>query len=202
MRKEIIIIGAGGHGKVVADIAECMGYKRINFLDDSDTFNPRVVGKTDEFERYIKKADFFVAIGNSKVREKLFRQLADKGADIATLIHPNAAVSKSAKIGAGVAVMAGAVINADSIIGNGVIVNTCSSVDHDCVVGDFCHIAVGAHICGTVTVGRHTWVGAGATVINNVNICADCMIGAGAVVVKNIDRTGLYKGLPAVWEEK
>lgn len=202
MKKEIIIIGAGGHGKVVADIAELVGYKKINFLDDSDNFNPRVIGKTDDFEKYIKKADFFVAIGNSKVRERITKKLTDNGANVATLIHPMAAVSKSAKIGKGVAVMAGAVINADSIIGDGAIVNTCASVDHDCVIGDYCHIAVGAHICGTVTVGRHTWVGAGATVINNVNICADCMIGAGAVIVKNIDASGVYKGLPAVLSVK
>lgn len=197
MHRRLIIVGAGGHGRVAADVAESMGYKKISFLDDMPSDNRRVIGRTAEFEKYIKRADFFVAIGNSDVREKLLLQMENRGAEVVTLIHSQAVVSKSVKIGTGSIVMPGAVINANSLIGKGVIVNTCSSVDHDCVVESFCHIAVGAHICGTVNIGEHTWIGAGATVINNIDICERCMIGAGAVVVKDIGGTGLYKGFPA-----
>lgn len=199
MKDKLVIIGASGHGKVVADVAALTGkYKEIVFLDDADhsqQLGDKYLGKSELALNMINDYEFFVAIGNSKVREKITRQY--KGAEFATLIHPNAVVSPSVKIGKGTVVMAGAVINADSVIGEGVIINTCSSVDHDCSVDDFSHIAVGVHLCGTVNVGKHTWIGAGATVVNNIDICSDCTVGAGAVVIKNIDKIGTYIGVPA-----
>ncbi|MGN0502458.1 MAG: acetyltransferase [Ruminococcus sp.] len=199
MKDKLAIIGASGHGKVVADIAFLSKkYSEIVFLDDKDCleqFGKKYLGKSELAAEMIDDYEFVVAIGNSKVRAMLMNKYSD--AEFATLIHPNAVISKSAKIGRGTVIMAGAVINADSVVGDGVIINTCSSVDHDCVVDDFSHIAVGAHICGTVNMGSHTWIGAGATVINNINVCSDCIIGAGAVVVKNIDNPGIYIGVPA-----
>ena len=195
--KQLVIIGAGGHGRVVKDVAECVGYDNIIFLDDSEKSNPAVVGRTDEFECYINSSDFFVAIGNSEVRERISNILITKGANIVTLIHPMSAVSKSSKIGWGVVVMAGAVVNADSVIGNGVIVNTCASVDHDSIVNEFAHVSVGAHVCGAVTIGKYVWIGAGATIINNISICNDCIVGAGAVVINDIAECGTYVGAPA-----
>ena len=196
--KHLVVIGAGGHGKVVADIARMVGYLEVTFLDDSGC--PAAEGRVLDYVRYLGTADFIVAIGNSAVRQKITEELSNGGAHLVSLVHPRAAVSDSAKIGRGTVVMAGAVINADAVIGDGVIVNTCASVDHDCCVSDYVHIAVGAHICGTVTIGIHTWIGAGATVINNVNICGSCMIGAGAVVVKDIKKSGTYMGVPAGWQ--
>lgn len=199
MKDKLVIFGASGHGKVVADIAalSCK-YEEIVFLDDNDCskrLGDKYLGKSELASNMIDDYEFFVAIGNSKVREKIMQQFS--GAEFATLIHPNAVVSPSVKIGKGTVVMAGAVINAESVIGEGAIINTCASVDHDCNVGDYSHIAVGAHLCGTVNVGKHTWVGAGSTVINNIDVCSECVLGAGAVVVKNIDKAGTYIGIPA-----
>lgn len=189
---KLTIIGASGHGRVVADIARLSGYDAIEFLDDDPSLSTcgsyPVVGKTDE----AADGDFFVAVGNSAIRERL-----SKNRNLITLIHPSAVVAEGVEIGEGTVVMAGAVINSGATIGRGVIVNTSSSIDHDCVVDDYCHVAVGAHLCGTVKVGKNTWIGAGATVINNVNICGGCTIGAGAVVINNIEKPGTYIGIPA-----
>ena len=194
---KLTIIGASGHGKVVADIAKKCGYDDIEFLDDNENIKYcgkyLVVGKTSEFESIDN--DIFVAIGNSKIRKNFIHLLENK--TIPTLIHPNAVIADDVEIGIGSVVMAGAVINSDTVIGDGVIVNTCSSIDHDCEVGNFSHIAVGAHLCGNVKIGKSTWMGAGATVSNNVDICDNCVIGAGAVVVKNINDSGVYIGVPA-----
>ena len=193
----LIIIGAGGHGRVVRDIAVKTGYNQVDFLDDADQCSVPTIGRVADHIKYLDSADFFVAIGNNRVRERLQEEIQQSGASIATLVHPCAVIDPTVKIGIGTVVMAGAVINADAVIGEGVIINTCSSVDHDCVVQAYCHVAVGAHLCGTVTLGQRTFVCAGATVINNISICADCMIGAGAAVVSNLVQPGTYLGVPA-----
>ncbi len=200
MKKTLVVIGAGGHGKVIADIALKTGYKNVLFLDDNfgetECAGCAVAGKTDVFLNYIKH-DFFVAVGNAKIREKFINNLKKNHCKIVKLIHPDAVISRRVKIGAGTAVMAGVVINSDADIGEGCIINTSSSVDHDCRISDYVHIAVGAHLAGNVGVGRSTWIGAGTTVINNIQICPNCMIGAGAAVVKNIDEPGTYVGVPS-----
>ena len=199
--ERLIIIGAGGHGKVVADIAEKIGkYSEIAFLDDGavkDCIGYAVIGKTSEASRYVSDFEFFVAIGKSEIRKKVIEELLACKAVIATLIHPNAVIGKCVSIGRGTVVMAGAVINPAVVIGDGCIINTSSSVDHDSRIGNFVHISVGTHIAGTVEVGDNTFIGAGAVTKNNVSICADCMIGAGAVVVKDISEKGTYVGVPA-----
>ena len=199
--KDLIIIGAGGHGRVIADIAQKLGvYETISFLDDGDakeTMGLPIVGKTFDIEKYVNAGDIFVAIGNSKVRRDFIERLLAMGAKVPTLIHPSAIIGACVEIGVGTAIMAGAVINPCSKIGKGVIINTCSSIDHDCIIGDYCHIAVGVHVAGTVSLGKNVWLGAGATIKNNVNVCEDCMIGAGAVVVKDITESGTYIGVPA-----
>ncbi|MBQ3020230.1 MAG: acetyltransferase [Clostridia bacterium] len=199
--KDLIIIGAGGHGRVIADIAQKLGvYATISFLDDGDlkeTMGLPIVGNTSNVEKYVNAADIFVAIGNSKVRGDFIERLFAMGANVPTLIHPSAIIGACVEIGVGTAIMAGAVINPCSKLGKGVILNTCSSIDHDCIVGDYCHIAVGVHVAGTVNLGEKVWLGAGTTIKNNVSICADCIIGAGAVVVKDITKSGTYIGVPA-----
>ena len=191
----LIVIGASGHGKVVADIAVLNGYEDIVFLDDDESLKEcagfPVIGKSTE----APDGEIFVAVGNPQTRKRLMERYKDRTQPV--LIHPNSAVAGDVKIGSGTVVMAGAVINPGTRIGKGCIVNTSSSIDHDCVVDDFCHISVGAHLCGTVTVGADTWIGAGATVSNNVNICGGCMIGAGAVIIKDIEEEGTYIGVPA-----
>ena len=195
MKNKIVIIGAGGQGRVCADIASLMGYAEILFLDDGDA--PNAVGKINDYPKYLQDADFFVAIGNGVVRRKMQTMLGENGASIATLIHPSATVAQDVRIGKGTAVMAGAVINPGAVVGCGNIINTCASVDHDCRVGNFIHIAVGARICGTVRLEDDSWIGAGAVIIQGLSVCAGCMIGAGAVVVKSITEKGTYLGVPA-----
>lgn len=199
MRK-LVIIGASGHGKVVADIAVQNGYEEILFLDDNPAVKEcggfPVVGTSRNSIEYTEY-DFIVGIGVAQNRKRIQEQLEREGLHITTLIHLSAVVAKSAVIQSGTVVMAGAVINPGAEIGKGCIINTCSSVDHDCIISDYVHVSVGAHIAGSVRIGKCTWIGAGATVINNIEIIEDCMIGAGAVVVKNIERKGIYKGVPA-----
>lgn len=194
-KNRLIIIGAGGHGRVVAEIARLNGYLKIDFLDDFSREN--TIGKVSRFVEFVSKADFFVAIGNSNIRKAIHKQLNEKGANIVSLCHPNSVMSADTVLGKGCVIMAGAIINPNVVIGEGVIINTNSSVDHDCIVGDFSHISVGAKVCGTVNIGECTWIGAGATVINNKKICDLCMVGAGATVVKDICSAGTYIGTPA-----
>lgn len=195
--KRLVIIGASGHGKVVADIARKNGYTDIVFLDDEEKLSQcggySVVGRTREFHEY--KCDIVVAIGSARIREKFQTQI--KPEQLPVLIHPKAYVAENVEIGKGTVVMAGAVINPGARVGQGCIINTGSSVDHDCAISNYVHISVGAHVAGTVSIGDRTWIGAGATVNNNVNICEDCMVGAGAVVIRNIEKTGTYVGVPA-----
>ena len=195
----LVIVGASGHGKVIADIAKLNGYDDIVFLDDDEAVTEcagyPVVGSSCDFTKVEK--DVVIAIGNAKIRSRIQEQYESQGFHLVTLIHPNATVADSAQIGVGSVVMAGAVINPYAKLGKGCIVNTCASVDHDCEVRDYVHVAVGAHLCGTVSVGAYTWIGAGATVSNNISICSECMIGAGTVVVKNIEEAGAYVGVPA-----
>ncbi len=195
--KKLVIIGASGHGRVIADIAELCGYHEIVFLDDDE--NIKNCGKYLVAGTSCRvgdiDSDVVVAIGNSDSRQRISDSVDEKR--LVTLIHPDAVVADDVVFGAGTVVMAGTVVNSGTRTGKGCIVNTSSSVDHDCVLGDFVHIAVGAHVAGTVCIGDRTWIGAGATISNNINICSDCMIGAGAVVVKDIKESGTYVGVPA-----
>ena len=198
--KQLVIIGAGGHGSVIADIARLNGYEQILFLDDACTERADgypVEGKVSNFIKYIEDSDFFIAIGGNATRQKLFGMLTERDAYIATLIHPAAVIGENVKVGKGTAIMAGVVVNPGAFIGDGVILNTCSSVDHDCLVENFAHIAVGAHLCGTVTVGGGAFICSGATVINNVSVGGHVTVGAGAVVIKDITEKGTYVGVPA-----
>ncbi len=192
--KNLIIIGASGHGKVIADIAIKNGYVDIVFLDDDEKIKScagfPVVGKTCEAANMT--GDKFIAIGNAKVREEI-----QSTVKTVTLVHPDAIISRRVEIGLGTVVMAGVVINSDAVIGRGCIINTGASVDHDCMIEDFSHISVGAHVAGTCHIGKGTWIGAGSIVSNNVSICSDCMVGAGAVVINGINEPGTYIGIPA-----
>lgn len=197
--KQLVIIGASGHGKVVADIARRNEYDSILFLDDDESLkccsNYPVVGKSKDFINY--NGNFTVAIGNAETRQHIQESLEAHGKTVVTLIHPNAVIGENVTIGIGTVVMAGTVISPSVKIGKGCIINTCSSVDHDCDIENYVHVAVGAHLAGLCTVGARTWIGAGTTIINNIHICSDCMIGAGAVVVKDIEESGTYVGVPA-----
>ena len=195
--KRLIIIGAGGHGRVAADIAARNGYKEILFLDDDEAVKLcgryPVIGKSEMIGNM--EGDVFVSIGNPAARKALQDSIEDER--LIRLIHPNAVIGEDVAMGNGTIVMAGAVVNPGSKIGKGCIINTCASVDHDCRLGEYVHVAVGAHVAGHVEIGSGTWIGAGATVSNDIRICGGCIIGAGAAVVRNLDENGTYVGVPA-----
>ena len=199
MHKDVIIIGAGGHAKVIADIVRKSGDNLVGFLDDSkeagtEFFDAFILGKTDSYHEYPDK-EFIIAIGNNGIRQKIVEQMRD--VTFYTAIHPTAVIGEGVTIGEGSCVMANAVVNADAKIGKHCIVNTASVVEHDNVISDYVHISPTAALAGTVTVGERTWIGIGAKVKNNTDICADVVVGAGAVVVKNITEGGTYVGVPA-----
>lgn len=201
MKNKLIIIGASGHGKVVADIAIKMNkWESISFLDDDQSIKTsmglEVIGKTAEALMYKDEAVFFVAIGNNGVREKVQAKLIDEGISVVKLIHPNAIIGTDSEIRIGTVVMAGVVINSSTKIGKGCIINSSSSLDHDNIIEDFVHISPGVNMAGTVKVGKGSWIGIGSIISNNVNICGDCNLGAGAVVVKDITKPGTYVGVP------
>ncbi|GEM02113.1 sugar O-acyltransferase, sialic acid O-acetyltransferase NeuD family [Halolactibacillus halophilus] len=201
MKDKLIIIGASGHGKVVADIAIKMNkWQSIAFLDDDESIKAsmglEVIGKTTDVFTYKYEADFFVAIGNNATREKIQEKLIDEGLRVVSLIHPSAVIGTDVEIGIGTAMMAGVVINSSSRIGNGCIINTSSSLDHDNVIEDYVHISPGVRVAGSVRVGKGSWLGIGSVVSNNVSICSGCKVGAGAVVVKDITEPGTYVGVP------
>ena len=199
MARQVVILGVGGHAKVVADIVLSSGDEIIGFLDDREDIREflgfPVLGTCERYVHY-PDAEFVIAIGNAQVREMLAERMAE--VKWYTAIHPTAYVSPlDVAIGSGSVVMPHATINPGAKIGQHCIVNTGAIVEHDNVLEDYVHVSVGAKLCGTVRVGKKTWVGAGAVVRNNVSICGDCMIGAGTVVVKNIVKPGTYVGVPA-----
>lgn len=199
--KKLLIIGASGHGKVVADIAIKMNkWQSIAFLDDDESIKTsmglKVIGKTADAFTYKGEADLFVAIGSNATREKVQEKLIEEGIFVVKLIHPSAVIGTDVEIDMGTVVMAGVVINSSTRIGKGCIINTSSILDHDNVIEDYVHISPGVMTAGSVGIGKGTWLGIGSVVSNNVNICSGCKIGAGAVVVKDITEPGTYVGVP------
>lgn len=140
--KSILILGAGGHGRVVAETAEACGYEKISFLDDhSET----AIGKIGELQRFVKDYEYaFVGIGNNRLRGELQKCLEKAGYKVPTLIHPAAYISKTAEIGAGTIVEPRAIVNAGTVIGTGCIISVGAIVDHDVVLGTNVHVNAGA----------------------------------------------------------
>ena len=192
----LIIIGAGGHGKVIADNGIKNGYTDICFIDDDaigECMGFPIIGTSADIEKFHDgKTDFIVGVGDNAIR----REIALKHqVNWVSLIHPSAQIAFNASVGKGTVVMANAVINACATVGCHCIINTCAVVEHDNVIGDFVHISPSAKLGGTVSIGQSTQIGIGATVSNNISICGNCMIGAGAVVVHDITESGTYVGV-------
>lgn len=199
MNRNVIIIGAGGHGKVIADIVLAAGDNIIGFLDDNIELNSfidfPILGIVSDYKKYTNN-EFIIAIGNADIREKIAVEMDN--ARFYTAIHPTAVISHiNTAIGEGTAVMANAVINPSVSIGKHCIINTAAVVEHDNVIEDFVHVSVGSKLGGTVHIGSKTWIGIGATVKNNIEICSACMIGAGCTVINDLSESGIYVGVPA-----
>lgn len=201
--RELRIIGAGGHGRVVADLAEAAGqWSSICFLDDRFPDG----GRVDDWEVLgglgalaslgDDDAEYLVAIGDNATREAVCTRLQDAGHRLARLIHPSAVISPRARIEPGTVVFAAVVVNIGATIGTGVILNSGCLVEHDCRIGAYSHIAPGALLAGDITVGARAWVGIGASVRNGIRIGADATIGAGAAVVRHVEPGVTIVGVP------
>ena len=202
--KGLLIAGAGGHGKVVAEAAQAMGsWEHIAFVDDrhaqlTEILGLPVLGSIDDAPRFRSEyADAVVAIGNASVRLQVMDRLAAQGFGLPVVVHPSASVSPSAVLGAGTVVFAMAAVNACTVIGRGGIVNTGATVDHDCRIGEGVHVCPGAHVAGDVILDDAVWVGIGASVVNGLHIGRDVIIGAGAAVVSNVEDGVTVAGVPA-----
>ncbi|MHC8408180.1 acetyltransferase [Pseudomonas sp. TMB3-21] len=202
MRK-LAILGASGHGKVVADTAECSGWQNIEFFDDawprmlSNGVWPVVGTGADLLSRLGEYEGVLVAIGLNGVRRKKIDELKASGAHLTVLVHPSSIISRYADVGAGTVIFASSVINAYASVGEGAILNTGCSVDHDCVLGSSVHISPGARLAGGVHIGDESWVGIGASVKQMVNIGTNVIVGAGASVVCDISDNMTVAGVPA-----
>lgn len=197
MMENVIIIGASGHAKVIADIVLLRGHKLIGFLDDNasdQVFGYPVLGRITDAMQYTGGCSFIIGIGNNQTRKKIAETYK---MNWYTAIHPTAVIARDVSIGEGSAVMAGAVINPSVAIGIHCIINTAAVIEHDNNIKDFAHISPHATLCGTVSIGELTHIGAGATVRNNISVCGGCVIGAGAVAARNITVPGTYAGVPA-----
>lgn len=200
----LVVLGAGGHGKVVADCAELTGkYDSVLFLDSQHPQKTAlecwpVEGIPDGLASFVDgNTEFFVAIGNNHARLEWLDRVEDAGGVLATLIHPNAVVSRYSHIAPGTLLLGGAIVNAFSTLSKGCIVNTGASIDHDCTLGDAVHIAPGTRLAGTVQVGKCTFLGVGCAVVPGANIGRDVIIGAGATVISDIPDGVTAVGTPA-----
>jgi len=199
-----MIIGAGGHGKVVADTAACtkqwekIVFSDVRYPELSDVGHWSVICDDNDLTENDKhKYDFIVAIGDNHTRYKLHQELIKKGFNLVNVIHPSAEISDYADIGIGNVIMANVVVNIDVKMGDAGIVNTAATIDHDCLIRDGVHISPGAHLAGQVEVGQHSWIGIGATVKQLIVIGADVTLGAGSVAIENIPDGKKAVGIPA-----
>lgn len=201
--KGLLIAGAGGHGKVVAEAAQAAGWTRIAFVDDrhaqlTEILGWPVLGGIDDAPRFHSEyPDTVVAIGHAETRLRLMDRLAAQGFDLPVVIHPSAWVSPSAELGDGSVVFAMAAVNACTVIGRGGIVNTGATVDHDCRIGEGVHVCPGAHVAGDVMLDDAVWVGIGASVVNGLHVGRNAIIGAGAAVVSDVGEGMTVAGVPA-----
>jgi sugar O-acyltransferase (sialic acid O-acetyltransferase NeuD family) len=185
----LIIIGAGGHGKVVADAAqiECV------FLDASGSADNCIASIAELASVKTEGDSVIVAIGNNEKRLELLSTLDD----LTTVVHPSAVVSKDAVLGLGTVVLAGAIVQPGVVMGRGCIINTGGTVDHDCKLGNGVHVSPGAHIGGDVSIGECSWIGIGASVKNGMIIGNGVIVGAGAAVVSDLPDGVTVVGVPA-----
>lgn len=197
--KHLVVIGAGGHAKVIISTALESGWQIDEILDDNpSTHGTMVLGVPVNGlinMQQIGDRCTVIGIGNTEARRLTAQRLV--GCKFATLVHPQSYVHSSCRLGAGTVVFAGAIIQPDSMVGKHAIVNTSASIDHECVIEHFAQIAPGVQLGGNVVIGEGAFVGIGASVIQNIKIGADTVVGAGAAVTRDLPRGVLAVGVPA-----
>lgn len=202
--QKVVVIGAGGHAKVVIDLLRASGFDVVACADPSaeaaQINGVPVVGDEMEvlpgfYEQGVRHA--FVALGDNRLRQRVAEKVRGLGFQFVNAIGKSAVLSQSVRLGTGCAIMEGAVVNADTQVDDFAIINTNASVDHDCSIGRYAHVAPGCAIAGVVKIGDRAFIGVGARVIPNVRICEDVIVGAGAAVVRDIDIPATWVGVPA-----
>lgn len=199
----LAVLGASGHGKVVADSAELLGWNSVTFFDDAwpplKNNGPWAIAGdiTHLLDRITDFDGVVIAIGNNHIRAEKQKRLGDAGAKLVTLVHPSAVISAYASLGEGVVVFGNAVVNASAVVGAGVIINTGAVIEHDCVIDEFAHVSPNAALAGGVNVGREAWVGACASVRQLLTVGAGAVVGMGAVVTRDVPSGLTVLGSPA-----
>lgn len=202
----VIIIGGGGHARVIADVLRLQGVRILGFteIDDSrKSLTSTVPYLGDDAiigQHHIEEvllANGLGSINDTTARRKIYGTFSEQGYQFAVCIHPSAVIATDARIGEGSQIMAGSVVQPGCDIGRNVIINTRASLDHDCVIGDHVHVAPGVTLSGAVRVAAGAHIGTGATVIQGVTIGEYSMIGAGSVVLKDVADASVVVGVPA-----
>jgi sugar O-acyltransferase (sialic acid O-acetyltransferase NeuD family) len=206
LSKPIIIIGAGGHAKVLIDALKLLGAPILGIsVKDSAKVNSELLGvavicTNGELNQYTPENVLLVnglgGVKDTSQRRKVFKRLKILGYVFSQVFHPSAVISANAVLAEGVQVMAGAIIQAGAKIGENAIINTKTSVDHDCQIGSHVHLAPGVTLCGNVKIGNSVHVGSGATIIQGITVGADCLIGAGTLVRNNVPGGAKVIGVP------
>lgn len=203
MMSSLLIIGGGGHARVLADAALAMRrWEPIAFVDDRPEVSILLtlarVGASADLERLARDyAAAAVGIGDARARLEFLDRCRDLGFALPQIVHPSAVVSPFASLGDGTVVFAQAAVNAGAVLQRGCIVNTGATVDHDCEVGEGVHVCPGTHLAGGVVVGPRAWIGIGASVKQGIRIGSDATVGAGAAVVSNVEARTTVVGVPA-----
>ena len=204
IKKRLLIVGAGGHGRVVAEAATGNGqWHEILFVDDKFPELTRinhwpVIGKITDLKNIFEKGlHLIVAIGENTMRLRLQETGKGIGYEIGVVIHPTAQLSDNSMIGEGSVVLANCIVNTGTSIGRGVILNSASTVDHDNLIGDGVHLSPGVHLGGNVSIGSLSWIGIAATVVHGCTIGENVVAGAGAVVIDNVSDATTVVGVPA-----
>lgn len=201
--KKAVIIGAGPHSSVIAEILlQTKAYEIVGMIDGGSTqpvLGIPVIGDDSMLPQLYESGVryTFVAVGSNRLREKLAHDAVAIGFELINAISPYARVSGYAQLGKGIAVMAGAIINPRAVVEDGAIINTNASVDHDCRVGCYAHIAPGCAVSGSTRIGSRCFLGTGSRVIDRITIGNDTVIGAGAVVIRDLPDRCTAVGVPA-----
>ena len=198
----VILIGYSGHAFVVADILFQQGCAILGYMESApkgnNPFDLPYLGdeSNEETSGVLNTNNFIVAIGDNRLRRKVYTYLKGQSFNSFNAIHPKAAIASKVSLAEGITVMAGALINPMALIGNGVIINTGAIVEHGCKLDDFVHIAPGATIAGNVSIGKNTFIGANATIKEGMVIGENVLVGAGSVIVRNIPDNAIVYGNP------